>query len=64
MQLEDRLSKDVDIATITWIWDRLAMLGKTGADYGRKYRPVPPYGEIHLSDNNEPFENVKITNGD
>ena len=59
-QLADRLKRDVDVETIVWIWDQLALLGKNGADYGQKFRSVPPYGKIHLDENNEPFDNVRI----
>ncbi len=62
IQLAHRLNQDVDVETIGWIWDQLASLGKNGADYGRKFRSVPPYGKIHLNENNEPFDNVRIAN--
>jgi hypothetical protein len=61
-ELKSRLSENVDVATITWIWNQVALLSTNGADYGRKFRPVPPYGEIHLSESNEPFDNVRISN--
>lgn len=60
-QLADRLIQDVDVATTAWIWDQLALLSKNGADYGQKFRSVPPYGRIHLNENNEPFDNVRIS---
>ena len=59
-QLADRLSEDVDIETISWIWDQLAIQGKNGAEYSRKFRSVVPFGECHLDENGKPFDNVRI----
>lgn len=59
-QLSDRLDGDIDLATVAWIWDQLAIHGANGLEYGRRFRSVAPSGEIHLDENNEPFENVKI----
>ena len=59
-QLAARLNGDVDLDTIAWIWEQLAIHGKNGADYARKYRSVAPFGKIHLDENGEPFENVRL----
>ncbi len=59
-QLADRLSEDVNIETIAWIWDQLTIQGKNGAEYSRKYRSVAPFGECHLDENGKPFDNVRI----
>ena len=59
-QLADRLNKDIDVETIAWIWDQLAIQGKNGAEYSRKYRSVAPFGECQLDVNGKPFDNVRI----
>lgn len=60
-QLAARLSEDVDVETIAWIWDQLAIQGTNGAEYSRKFRSVAPFGECHLDENGKPFDNVRIT---
>ena len=61
-QLADRLNDDIDIDTITWIWDQLAIHGKNGAEYSRKFRSVSPFGECHLDESGKPFDNVRLAN--
>lgn len=59
-ELSRRLSGDIDVDTIAWMWGELASIGKNGVDYSNAYRPVPPFGMIHRDQEGRPFHNVDV----
>jgi hypothetical protein len=59
-QLASRLTGDVDLDTVAWIWDQVAIHGTNGGEYGRRFRSVAPHGEIHLDESGEPLDNVRL----
>ncbi|WP_144056723.1 hypothetical protein [Rhodopirellula europaea] len=58
--LARRLDTSVDLETIDWIWDEFLVLSKHGKYYADGFRPIEPYGEIHLDESGNPHSNVDV----
>ncbi len=41
-QLDEKLKNEVDMSTIDWIWDEIAIISTGGQQYSEKYRPTTP----------------------
>lgn len=47
-ELHVKLNGDVDISTIEWIWAEFQTNSRHGEAYSEGYRPLPPFGTVHL----------------
>ncbi|HBE67751.1 MAG TPA: hypothetical protein DDW52_06340 [Planctomycetaceae bacterium] len=59
-ELTQRLDTSVDLQTVDWIWNEFRVLSKHGNYYANGFRPIEPYGEIHLDESGNPHNNVSV----